>query len=179
RIRSRAAIVAGGAVQQPRLGLRLIDSGSVGREPDPAAFAAGTDYSLNTDVVAKAVLPAAPWVDAAAVKRIDGQFRQLVQHALREGYNGVVVPGFLEYVTFSGVGDGHAIYPVGDPHIDRARAMVAAFTPIFEYAHQMGMRVYLLTDMLAVSPPLQAYLEETFGGLAVDDPKRWSVYQAG
>ncbi|MFC7485109.1 hypothetical protein ACFQX7_40635 [Luedemannella flava] len=175
KIRSGAAVVADGTVQKPRLGLRLTDSGSVGREPDAAAFAAGTDYSLNTDVVAEAVLPAAPWVDAAVVARIDTQFRSYVRHALREGYNGVVVPGFLEYVTFDGLG----VYPAGDPHIERAKALAAAFGPVFRYAHDMGLHVYLLTDMLAVSPPLEAYLDRTVGGLNVEDPKLWSVYQAG
>ena len=57
--------------------------------------------------------------------------------------------------------------------------MVAAFGPVFQYAADMGMHVYLLTDMLAVSPPLEAYLERTVGGLDVDDPALWSVYQAG
>ncbi|MGY4645542.1 hypothetical protein [Cellulomonas sp. URHB0016] len=182
RIRSGAPVVpagTGGTTQSPRLGLRLTDSGSVGREADEDAFAAGDDYSLNTDVVAGAVLPAAPWVDAQAVARIDGQFRQLVQHALREGYNGVVVPGFLEYVSFSGVGDGHDVYPAGDPHVERAAAMVKAFGPVFRYAHDMGMHVYLLTDMLAVSPPLEEYLDRAVGGLDVEDPALWSVYQAG
>ncbi|KQT02482.1 hypothetical protein [Cellulomonas sp. Leaf395] len=179
RIRSGAPLPADGATVEPRLGLRLVDSGSVGREADPAAFATGTDYSLNTDVVAGAVLPEAPWVDQDVVDEIDAQFRQLVQHALRQGYNGVVVPGFLEYVTFSGVGDGHEVYPEGDPHVARAEAMVDAFGPVFAYAQDMGMHVYLLTDMLAVSPPLEAYLERTVGGLDVDDPALWSVYQAG
>ncbi|WP_456786989.1 hypothetical protein [Cellulomonas sp. P5_C5] len=179
RIRSGAAVPADGATVEPRLGLRLVDSGSVGREADPAAFADGDDYSLNTDVVAGAVLPEAPWVDQDVVDEIDGQFRELVQHALRQGYNGVVVPGFLEYVTFSGVGDGHEVYPEGDPHVARAEAMVEAFGPVFAYAQELGMHVYLLTDMLAVSPPLEAYLERTVGGLDVDDPALWSVYQAG
>jgi hypothetical protein len=182
RIRSGAPVVTpqtDGIVQAPRLGLRLTEVGSVGREADPAAFATGTDYSLNTDIVAGAVLPSAPWVDAAAVARIDGQFRQFVRHALRHGYNGVVVPGFLEYVSFRGVGDGQAVYPAGDPHIARAEAMAAAFAPVFRYADEMGLRVFFLTDMLAVSPPLEAYLEREFGGLAVDDPALWSVYQAG
>ncbi|GIG22284.1 hypothetical protein Cch01nite_30080 [Cellulomonas chitinilytica] len=179
RIRSGAAVVppgTDGVAQSPRLGLRLTDSGSVGREADEEAFAAGDDYSLNTDVVAGAVLPAAPWVDAAAVARIDAQFRQLVRHALRQGYNGVVVPGFLEYVSFRAV-DG--VYPAGDPHVERAAAMVEAFGPVFRYAHDMGMHVYLLTDMLAVSPPLEAYLDRTVGGLDVENPALWSVYQAG
>jgi hypothetical protein len=182
RIRSGAPLVGAGqdgVTQRPRLGLRLTDSGSVGREAVRADFAAGTDYSLNSDVVAGAVLPEAPWVDQAAVERIDAQFRQLVQHSLRQGYNGVVVPGFLEYVTFSGVEDGHAVYAEGDEHVARAEAMVRAFEPVFGYAHDMGMKVYFMTDMLAVSPPLEDYLVRTIGGLDVTDPDLWAVYQAG
>ncbi|MGS2619664.1 hypothetical protein ACVCAH_35050 [Micromonospora sp. LZ34] len=151
----------------------------MGREPDPAAFAAGDDYNLNADVVGPALLPQAPWVDAAAVARIGAQFRQLVDHSVAQGYNGVVVPGFLEYVTFARVGDGHTVYPPGDPHVDRAKAMVAAFGPVFRYAEEMGVKVFLLTDMLAVSPPLEAYLTRTVGGLDVADPRLWAVYQAG
>ncbi|GAA3252482.1 hypothetical protein ACFO1B_45410 [Dactylosporangium siamense] len=189
RIRSGTAVLpqpgAGDSagVVAPRLGLRLTDVGSVGREPDPAAFAAGTDYSLNTDIVGKALLPAAPWVDRAAVDRIDGQFRQFVEHSLAQGYNGVVVPGFLEYVTFSLVGDGHTVYPEGDDHVARARALVAAFGPVFRHAADLGMRVYLLTDMLAVSPPLERYLQREFGGSTggarLSDPRFWQVYQLG
>ncbi|MER7456660.1 hypothetical protein [Micromonospora sp. NPDC126480] len=182
RIRSGAEALPAaeaGRLVTPRLGLRLTDAGSVGREPDPAAFAAGDDYSLNTDVVGPALLPEAPWVDADAVARIGAQFRQHVDHSVAQGYNGVVVPGFLEYVTFAKVGDGHAVYPPGDAHVDRARAMVAAFGPVFRYAEEMGVRVFLLTDMLAVSPPLEAYLARTVGGLDVDDPRLWAVYQAG
>lgn len=168
-----------GRLVSPRLGLRLTDAGSVGREPDPAVFAAGDDYGLNTDIVGSAVLPRAPWVDADAVARIDAQFRQFVDHSVAQGFNGIVVPGFLEYVTFAKVGDGHAVYPRDDPHVDRARAMVAAFGPVFRYAEDMGVRVYLLTDMLAVSPPLEAYLTRTVGGLDAGDPRLWTVYQAG
>ncbi|GAA2361523.1 hypothetical protein [Dactylosporangium salmoneum] len=168
-----------GEVVAPRLGLRLTDAGAVGREPDVAEFAAGTDYSLNTDVVGGALLPEAPWVDDAAVERISREFHEFVDHALAQGYNGVVLPGFLEYVTFAGVGDGHAVYPAGDAHIARAEALTAAFAPVFRYAADMGMRVYLLTDMLSVSPPLQRYLEKTFGGLAVSDPRFWQVYSLG
>ncbi|MFG1886156.1 FtsX-like permease family protein [Micromonospora sp. NPDC049102] len=168
-----------GRMVTPRLELRLTDAGSVGREPEPAVFAAGDDYGLNTDVVGSAVLPRAPWVDAGAVARIGAQFRQFVDHSVAQGFNGIVVPGFLEYVTFAEVGDGHAVYPPGDPHVDRARALVAAFGPVFRYAEDMGVRVFLLTDMLAVSPPLEAYLTRTVGGLDVADPRLWSVYQAG
>nr|BFE66347.1 hypothetical protein GCM10020063_108730 [Dactylosporangium thailandense] len=168
-----------GEVVTPRLGLRLTDAGSVGREPDVAAFAAGTDYSLNTDVVGGALLPAAPWVDQVAVERVSRQFHQFVEHSLAQGYNAVVLPGFLEYIAFSRVGDGHAVYPRDDSHVARADALTAAFAPVFRYAADMGMKVYLLTDMLALSPPLQRYLERTYGGLKVEDPHFWRVYALG
>ncbi|GAA4251460.1 hypothetical protein [Dactylosporangium darangshiense] len=182
RIRSGEPLVPDelrGTVVAPRLGLRLTDAGSVGREPDVATFAAGTDYSLNTELVGSALLPEAPWVDPTAVERISREFHQFVDHSLAQGYNGVVVPGFLEYVTFSGVGGGHAIYPAGDSHIARAEALTAAFGPVFRYAADMGMRVYLLTDMLSLSPPLERYLERTYGGLEVSDARFWQVYSLG
>ncbi|HWB37743.1 MAG TPA: hypothetical protein VHA75_17140, partial [Rugosimonospora sp.] len=179
RIRSAAEVLPDaerGRMQQPRLGLRLTDVGSVGLDAAPGAFAGGTNYSLNSDVVASALLPAAPWVDASAVAEISRQFHDLVDHALVRGYNGVVIPGFLEYVTFAGV---PGVYPPGDSHAARARAMAAAFAPVWEYAHAMGMKVYFATDMLALSPPLRAYLTRTTGGLDTTSPRLWSVYQAG
>lgn len=182
RIRSGDEVLPAGQdgrPDTPRLGLRLLDTGSVGLPDDPAGFAAGDDYSLNTDVVGPAVLAGPPYVDAAAVARIAAQFRQLVDRGLAEGYNGVVVPGFLEYVTFAGVGDGPPVYPAGDPHIARAKAMAAAFGPVWRYAHDAGMKVYFATDMLALSPPLRRYLQRRFGGLATGDARFWTVYQAG
>src|SRR5262249_40079795 len=38
--------------------------------------------------------------------------------------------------------------------------------------------VYFKTDMLALSPPLKAYLQRTTG-MDTTNPKLWSVYQAG
>lgn len=169
RIRAGAPLPQGEVT--PRLGLRLTDAGAVGRAADPADFRPGDDYSLNADIVGDALLPSAPWVDLAAVERIAAEFRQFVDHSLTQGYNGVVVPGFLEYVTFADLG----VYPAGDHHVAQAEALSAAFAPVFRYAADMGMRVYFLTDMLAVSPPLERFL----GDLDVTDPRLWDVYQAG
>jgi len=175
RVRSQADVGANGDIVTPTLGLRLVDTGAVGLDDDPSKFAAGTDYSLNTDVVGNAIRPTAPYVDTAAVQEINEQFRDLVDHSLAQGYNGIVIPGFLEYVTFGDLG----VYPAGDLHVARARAMVAAFAPVWQYAHDMGMKVYFQTDMLALSPPLKAYLNRTVGGLNTDSAKLWQVYQDG
>ncbi|WP_033430828.1 hypothetical protein [Saccharothrix syringae] len=172
-VRTGNDVVADGRVVAPRLGLRLTDLGAVGLPDDPAAF--GDDYSLNSDVVGSAVLPGAPYVDRAAVEEIARQFRDLVHHALADGYNAVVVPGFLEYVTFDGLG----VHPPGDPHVARAEAMAGAFGPVWRYAHEMGMKVYFSTDMLALSPPLRSYLEREVGGLRTEDERLWRVYRAG
>ncbi|ROS26198.1 hypothetical protein [Cellulomonas sp. PhB150] len=178
RVRSATAVVPADeqdVTQGPRLGLRLTDVGAVGLDDDPAQFASGENYSLNSDIVGSAVLPEAPWVDADAVATISRQYRTLVDHALSQGYNGIVLQGFLEYVTFEGLD----VYPPGDPHVARARAMVEAFGPVWRYAHAMGMKVYLMTDMLALDPELEDYLERTVGSLDTSSPELWSVYQAG
>ena len=89
------------------------------------------------------------------------------------------MPGFLEYVTFSGVGDGHEVYPRATRTWPGRRRWSRRSGRSSGTPHDMGMQVYLLTDMLAVSPPLEAYLDRTVGGLDVEDPALWSVYQAG
>jgi hypothetical protein len=172
RIRSGAVLPSGTVT--PRLGLRLTDLGAVGLPDDPARYASGTDYSLNSDVVGAAILPGAPYVDQDAVDRVAGQYRGLVQHALAQGYNAVVVPGFLEYVTFRGVG----VYADGDPHAARAEAMVRAFGPVWRYAADLGMKVFLQTDMLALSPPLRDHLQRV-AGMDTQDDRLWAVYRAG
>lgn len=174
RISAGAVVPADGRVVTPRLGLRLTDLGAVGLPDDPAAYARD-NYTLNSDVVGDALLPRAPYVDGTAVGRIATQFRRLVEHSLAQGYNGVVIPGFLEYVAFRDLD----VYPDGDPHRARAAAMVAAFGPVWRYAHDLGMKVYFQTDMLALSPPLRAYLERTVGGLRTEDDRLWRVYRAG
>src|SRR5262249_28176441 len=160
-----------GRVVAPRLGLRLIDAGAVGYDDDPAGFTSNDNYSLNTDVVGTALLAGPPYVDSAVVDRISAQYRPLADHALAGGHNGIVLPGFLEYVTFAAVGDGHAVYPAGDVHLARNKAIIDSFGPVWRYAHDMGMKVYFGTDMLALSPPLRAYLDRTYGGLAVEDSR--------
>ena len=41
------------------------------------------------------------------------------------------------------------------------------------------MNVYLNTDMLTLTPPLEAYLKAQFGGLDTGNPALWQVYGSG
>ena len=162
-----------------RLPFRMVDYGSVGVDADPAQWLPGTDYSLNSQAFADVILPAAPYIDAAALARAHAQFEAYVDHVLAEGATAIAIPGFLEYLSFDGVGDGHAVYAAGDPHLARAAAMRAAFGPWFAQAHELGLQVYLSTDMLALDTPLEAYLTSRFGGLDTEDPALWGVYADG
>jgi len=166
-----------GAVVAPRLGMRLVDKGAVGIEPDAQAWRSGDPYSHNGGAFADAILSGPPYVDQTALADDDADFRGYVANQLAEGYTGVVVPGFLEYLTFDGVGDGHEVYATGDEHVARAEAMRAGFGPMWQYADDAGMDVYLSTDMLMLSTPLQDYLDGR--GLGPRDPELWDVYAAG
>jgi len=159
-----------------RLGFRMVDLGAAGVLTDPDTWRAGTDYSHRSGAFEQVILPDAPYVDPQAMEAAAASVERYVEHVLAEGYTAIAVPGFLEYVTFAGV---PGVYDDGDDHVARAEAMRAAFGPVWEHAHDLGLDVYLRTDMLALSTPLADYFERELGGLDTEDPALWEVYRAG
>ena len=168
-----------GETVESRLGFRMVDMGAVGVTVDEAEWAAGDDYSHNSKAFADVILPDAPYIDEAALEVARDEFETYVQHVLAEGYTAIAIPGFIEYLTFEGVGDGDEVYSADDTHVARAEAMREAFGPMWEYAHDLGLKVYFRTDMLALTTPLEQYLEERFGSLDTENPEFWDVYAAG
>ncbi|WP_394555071.1 hypothetical protein ACDF64_07350 [Agromyces sp. MMS24-JH15] len=168
-----------GETVSSRLGFRMADLGAVGVEPDEAAWAAGDDYSHNSKAFEDVILPDAPYIDDDALAAARVEFDAYVDHLLAEGYTALAFPGLLEYVTFSDVGDGTEVYAPDDEHVARALAMRAAFGPMLQSAHDRGLKVYFRTDMLVLTPPLEAYLTDRFGGLDTENPELWDVYAAG
>ncbi|MGB4135700.1 MAG: hypothetical protein WA971_04000, partial [Microbacterium sp.] len=158
------------------LPLRMTDLGAVGVVADPEQWRPGTDYSHASKAFADVLLPAAPYIDETALAAAYDEFDAYLLRMLDEGYNAVAFPGFVEFVTFAGV-DG--VYPEGDDHIARALALRAAFGPFWDRAHELGVRVFLRTDMLTLTTPLEAYLRDRFGSLDTEDPGLWEVYAAG
>ena len=57
--------------------------------------------------------------------------------------------------------------------------MRKAFTPFWDRAQELGMKVVLRTDMLTLTTPLETYLTEHVGSLDTTDPDLWAVYTAG
>ena len=164
---------------EPVLERRFVDIGAVGVTPDRAAYAAQDDYVHATGALAAAAVAGPPWLDPEALAAVDAQWRTYVDRMVSYGYDGVVVPGFLEYVTFAGVQDGDAVYPPGSPYRARAEAMQDQVGRMWAYADTMGMDVVMVTDMVALTGPLEAYLQELPGGLDASSPALWDVYQAG
>ncbi|MRG59512.1 hypothetical protein GE115_06445 [Agromyces sp. CFH 90414] len=162
-----------------RLGFRMVDLGAVGVSVDETAWAAGDDYSHHSKAFADVILPGAPYIDEAALEVARADFDAYLRHVLAEGYTAIAIPGFIEYLTFDRVGDGHEVYDADDEHVARALAMREAFGPMWEQAHELGLDVYFRTDMLTLTTPLEEYLTERFGSLATEDPAFWSVYAAG
>ena len=168
-----------GRTVDSRLGFRMADLGAVGVTVDEAEWAAGDDYSHNSKAFADVILADAPYVDEAALEVARADFEKYVHHVLAEGYNAIAIPGFIEYLTFEGVGDGDDVYAADDTHVARAHAMREAFGPMWQYAHDLGLDVFFRTDMLMLTTPLERYLEERFGGLATEDAEFWDVYSEG
>lgn len=157
---------------EPDLGLRMLDLGAVGVAQDEQAWRDGTDYSHVSRAFEDVILPGPPFVDAAALSVAREQLLRFVRHGLAGGYNAMAVPGFLEYVTFSGTD-----VPDAGDHAARARAMRETFGELWREVDSLGMDVYLRTDMLALSSPLADHLER-LNGTDTEDPRLWDVYAA-
>lgn len=175
-----AAPVAGlvGTHEASRLPLRMTDLGAVGVDPDPAEWESGDDYSHASKAFADVILPEAPYIDDAALAVAYDDFDAFLRHSLANGFNAVAFPGFVEFVTFDGV-PGGPVYLEGDDHRARAFALVEAFSPFWDRADELGVDVFLRTDMLALTGPLEEYLVDRFGSLDTENPELWDVYATG
>lgn len=154
------------------LPFRMVDIGAVGVVPDPDEWAAGDDYTHVSRAFADAYLPDAPYVNEAVLAADFAEWDAYLKHVIALGYNAVSWPGFIEYVDFA---TAPGVYAEGDPHIARAHALRTAFTPFWNRAQELGVDVFLRTDMLALTPELESYLASRFG-TDTENPELWQVY---
>jgi len=163
--------------EQPGAALpfRMVDLGAVGVDPDPSQWVDGTDYSHVSRAFEDVYLAEPPYIDEAALAVAYEDWEEFVRHSIANGYNQVAWPGFIEFATFEGVPDG-PVYPAGDPHIARALALREAFGPFWDRAAELGVGIFLRTDMPTLTPELADYFDRRFGGLDTENPEFWDVY---
>jgi hypothetical protein len=161
-----------------RLPLRMVDMGAVAVTPDRAAWEAGDDYSHASKAFADVLLSDAPYIDPESLGEAYDDFDTFLRHSLANGYNAVAFPGFVEFVTFDDA-PGGPVYAEGDDRRAKALALREAFGPFWDRADELGVDVFLRTDMLTLTTPLAQHLTDRFGGLDTTDPELWDVYAAG
>lgn len=160
-----------GAHEASRLPLRMVDLGAVGVAADPAEWAPGTNYSHVSDAFREVYLEDPPYIDRAKLAEAYDDWDAFLRHIAALGYTSTAWPGFLEYAVMP---DG--VYPEGDTHPARTAALRDAFGPFWERAAELGIGVYLRTDMLALTPALDDYFAARFGSADTEHPELWQVY---
>ncbi|GAA1928206.1 hypothetical protein GCM10009775_20340 [Microbacterium aoyamense] len=161
-----------------RLPFRMVDLGAVGVEPDPALWEAGDDYSHVSRAFEEVYLEEAPYIDRESLADAYDDWEQFLARSLANGYNAVAWPGFVEYATFDDV-EGGPIYPEGDAHVARSLALRDAFGPFWDRAAELGVKVFLRTDMPTLTPTMNDWFVDRLGSLATEDPRLWQTYAEG
>ncbi|WP_243077312.1 hypothetical protein [Microbacterium sp. SS28] len=157
------------------LPFRMVDLGAVGVDPDPSQWEDGTDYSHVSRAFEDVYLADPPYIDQDALAAAYEDWETFLAHSVANGYNAVSWPGFIEFATFEQV---PGVYPEGDPHVARALALREAFGPFWDRAAELGVKIFLRTDMPTLTPELASYFDREFGGLDTENPELWQVYTA-
>lgn len=156
----------------PALPFRMADLGAVGVNPDASEWLPGDDYSHISGAFREAILPDAPYVDAAAMATAVDSFQVFARHIVAQGFTAIAVPGLIEFLSFDAAG----VYAQHPDRVAQAQAMRDAYRPMLTYAESLGLEVYLRTDMLTLTTPLEEYFVDRFGSLATTDADFWDVY---
>ncbi len=155
------------------LPLRLVDTGGVGIAADPSQWRQ-QDYRHGSRAFHQLVLDQAPWIDPEALAAVRSDWIAYLDRMRAYGANAVAVDLFLELITFEDLG----VYAPDGPYLARHRALREAFATLMDDASERGLRVFLETDMLALTGPLRAHLQDRTGGLDVRTDALWRVYRA-
>ena len=183
QLRSAPGATAMPAAERP-FSLRLVDSGGVGIPLDDDW---GHNYSHDRRTFRDVILERPPYVDEAAFARLDAEWRMYVERMLAYGNNAIVVPMLLELIDFdrlpAPLAHGAPVYDADSVFRRRHAEVRRHFAPLLEWTSRRGMRVFLDTDLLALTPPLRTRLRRvapaaTPSGIDTKNPAAWAVYRA-
>ena len=158
------------------LQLRLADLGGVGILPDTANW--GNSYQHNVHRFEDLIMAEPPFLNPVAYQRIENELDMYLDKLQSMHINGVVFPCFLELVTFDESPRGEALNSGDGSYRERHLALQKGFGKWIKKISDRGMQVYLYTDMVALTPPIEKYLLARFGKVDGTSEGFWEIYQA-
>jgi len=156
------------------LPIRIVDLGGVGVLPDTANW--GTNYEHNQRFFEDVMEVNPPFIDTAAFSRERGKLGIYCGRMAGFAFNAIALPWFLEYINFENLGGGEEIYGETSIYRQRHETLSRDFGQLMQLAADSGLSTYLLTDMVALSPPLKDYFVDRFGSVDTENPELWEVY---
>ena len=158
--------------------LRMLELAGVGIRPDTAAW--GGDYRHTAERFDGVFSNTPPYVNQEAFGHFKEELRTYIAQMAEFNYNALLLGGFLPLISFDKVGDGQAIYAPDDSVYTAVQeSQRIAYGELMDIVKNLGLDVYISTDMVALSPPLKKYFEEQFGYFDTENPEFWRVYQLG
>jgi hypothetical protein len=115
-----------------------------------------------------------PYVDQQQLAQGVARALAYIERIHAQGYTGIVIDNLMHLVTFERA--PLALYPADSPYRVRALIYRVAFSQLFERAAQLGMEIFVTTDMQWSTPPVRAYA----GRMSAANPQwadvnRWAL----
>ncbi len=119
-------------------------------------------------------LPQPPYVDQQQLAQGIARALAYIERIHAQGYTGIVIDNLAHLVTFERA--PIALYPADSPYRLRALIYRAAFSQLFELAAQLGMEIFVTTDMQWSTPLVRTYA----GRMSASNPRlsdvnRWAL----
>ena len=134
------------------LPMRMVDIGGVGVLPDTADW--GNNYEHHQHYFEDVIRVTSPYIDSAAYSREVQKMESYAGKMSQYGFNAIALPWFLEFINFDKVGNGNQVYGKESIYRDRHTRLSEEFNDLMKLADSKGLRSYLWTDMVALTPPL-------------------------
>ena len=154
--------------------IRIVDLGGVGIVPDTSRW--GSSYEHNQHYFDEVLRVTPPFMDTAAFSKERDKFDDFTGRMASYGYNAIALPWFLEFINFERLDHGRQVYGKNSIYRSRHDTLSRHFGELMQVAAEHGLKTYLWTDMVALTPPLKDYFSRTFGSVDTENPEFWEVY---
>jgi hypothetical protein len=115
-----------------------------------------------------------PYVDRTQLEQGVTRALAYLEQVHAQGYTGIVIDNLAHMVAFERA--PIEIYGANSPYRQRSLIYRAAFSQLFERAAQLGMEVFITTDMQWGTPPVLGYVGRlAAAGSRLAEINRWAL----